>query len=74
MDGYYKDAEKTAETLKDGWLHSGNAGKIDEDGYLYITGREKILSKQKKGNLLFLRKLKMAMVPIQILSNCVYWV
>jgi len=41
MKGYYNDEEMTAQVLKAGWLHTGDLGRMDEDGYIFLTGRKK---------------------------------
>jgi len=58
MDGYYKDEEKTAETIRNGWLHTGDAAKVDEDGYLFITGRVKDTFKTEKGQFIVPAKIE----------------
>lgn len=50
MTGYYKNPEKTAEVLIDGWMHSGDKGVIDSNGYLKVIGRVKDAFKTSKGS------------------------
>jgi long-subunit acyl-CoA synthetase (AMP-forming) len=52
MTGYYKDPELTAETVVDGWLHTGDKGKMDEDGFISVIGRVKDAFKTSKGEFI----------------------
>lgn len=53
MLGYYEDEEKTKQTIINGWFHTGDLGKIDENGYLYITGRCKSVIVTKNGKNIY---------------------
>lgn len=52
MKGYYKDAEATAAAIENGWLHTGDLGFCDQDGYYYLNGRKKNLIVMSNGEKL----------------------
>ena len=49
MQGYYKMPEETAQTLEDGWLKTGDLGYVDDEGFIFLTGRKKNLIITKNG-------------------------
>ena len=53
MHGYIGNDEATKETLKDGWFYTGDLGKFDKDGFLFVTGREKDVIVLKNGKNIF---------------------
>ena len=53
MLGYYNMPEETEKVLKEGWFHTGDLGKIDENGFLYITGRCKSVIVTKNGKNIY---------------------
>ena len=63
MKGYWKDAQATGVAIRDGWLYTGDLGRLDEEGFLTITGRKKeilVLSNGKKVTPNFLEGLLLA--------------
>ena len=62
MLGYYNRPEETAEVMRGGWFHSGDYGVVDDDGWLYITGRENNIIVTKTGKNVFPEELEAVLV------------
>ena len=58
MQGYYRNEAATAEVLRDGWLHTGDLGRLDDDGRLYIVGRAKEVIVDSGGNNIYIEELE----------------
>lgn len=70
MKGYYNNPEATREVIKDGWLHTGDLGYIDKDGYLYITGRKKEIIILSNGKNVNPNELEEELLASELVSDC----
>ncbi len=71
FQGYFKNPEATAETLQDGWLYSGDIGRFDDDGFLYITDRKKDLIITAGGKNIAPQKIEKLLRKIDGVSQAV---
>ena len=72
MLGYYDDPKATAAVFtEDGFFRTGDVGYLDEDGYLYITGREKSVIVLENGKNVFPEEIEEYLEPIDMIAECV---
>jgi long-chain acyl-CoA synthetase len=71
FQGYYKNEEATRETIVDGWLHTGDLGEMDSEGYLKITGRKKDIIITAGGKNITPANLEAEIKQSQWVSQCV---
>ncbi|MDP6877892.1 MAG: long-chain fatty acid--CoA ligase [Candidatus Marinimicrobia bacterium] len=70
MKGYYNNAEATAKEIVGEWFHTGDVGKVDEDGYVYITGRKKEIYVSSAGKNIAPLVIEETMKSIPLVSQC----
>lgn len=69
MPGYYKDAEGTAQAIRDGWLYTGDLGTVDTDGFIYLTARSKEIIKVG-GKRISPKEIEAVILALQGVVDC----
>lgn len=70
MTGYYNQPEETAKAIVDGWFHTGDLGRIDEKGTLFITGRKKNVIVLKNGKNVFPEEIEELILKLPYVNEC----
>ena len=73
MLGYYENEEATNEVVKDGWFYSGDIGYLDEDGFLYITGRSKNVIVTQNGKNIYPEEIEMLLGNVPEIKECMVY-
>ena len=73
MKGYYNNPDGTREALEDGWLHTGDLGYIDADGFLYIQGRRKSLIVSPSGKKIHPEEVEGEILKSPFILECLVW-
>jgi long-chain acyl-CoA synthetase len=73
MVGYYNNPEATIETLKDGWLHTGDLGYLDSEGFLYIQGRKKAVIVTPGGKKIYPEEVEAEILKSPYILECLIW-
>jgi len=71
MLGYHKDAKGTAETLRDGWIYTGDIGEVDAEGFLHITDRKKALFKTAVGKYIAPQPLEFGLMRDPLIDRAI---
>ena len=73
FEGYYKNEDATSETLQDEYLNTGDIGRFDSEGYLYITGREKFVIISSSGENIYPEEIEeMINIEVEIEESIVF--
>ena len=70
MKGYYNNPEATNKDIVNGWFHTGDVGRVDEDGFVYITGRKKEIYVSSAGKNIAPLVIEETMKSISLVSQC----
>ena len=73
MLGYYENPEATAEVMEDGWFNSGDIGYLDEDGFLYITGRSKNVIVTQNGKNIYPEEIEGLLGKVPEIAECMVY-
>ena len=73
MVGYYNNPEATREALEDGWLHTGDLGYVDGEGFLYIRGRKKSVIVTPAGKKIYPEEVETEILKSPLISECIVW-